>query len=116
MNKTSERQARYDAKTARKIMLKLHKEHDKDIIDFVESKESMQGIPYFFIIKQYKSCKKFIKNVHTVRFYYDSLTVIFLIFTFHITLDIFNNEYHLPPPQNTKKVQFITCLIVYNLF
>ena len=44
MNKASERQARYDAKTARKIMLKLHKEHDKDIIDFVESKESMQGI------------------------------------------------------------------------
>ena len=43
MNKQSERQARYDARTARRYSLKLHKENDKDIIRKLDSVDSIQG-------------------------------------------------------------------------
>lgn len=43
MNKQSERQAKYDAKTARRYSLKLHRELDKDIIQKLDSVDSIQG-------------------------------------------------------------------------
>ena len=43
MNKQSERQARYDAKTARRYSLKLHRENDKDVIRKLDSVDSIQG-------------------------------------------------------------------------
>ena len=43
MKKSSERQARYDAKTARRYGLKLHLENDKDIITRLDLVDSMQG-------------------------------------------------------------------------
>lgn len=43
MNKQSLRQAKYDAKTARRYGLKLHRERDSDIIAKLNSVESIQG-------------------------------------------------------------------------
>ena len=43
MNKQSLRQAKYDAKTARRYGLKLHRERDSDIITKLDSVKSIQG-------------------------------------------------------------------------
>lgn len=43
MNKASERQKRYDDKTARRYQLKLHQVYDKEIIDRLAAAPSMQG-------------------------------------------------------------------------
>lgn len=43
MNKASERQKRYDDKTARRYQLKLHQVYDKEIIDRLAAVPSMQG-------------------------------------------------------------------------
>jgi hypothetical protein len=43
MNKASERQKRYDDKTARRYQLKLHKKYDKAIIERLAAAPSMQG-------------------------------------------------------------------------
>ena len=43
MNRASERQARYDAKSCRRYGLKLNLKTDADIIAKLESVESIQG-------------------------------------------------------------------------
>ena len=43
MNKASERQKKYDDKTARRYQLKLHQIYDKKIIDRLATVPSMQG-------------------------------------------------------------------------
>lgn len=43
MNKQSEAQAKYDAKATRRFSLKLNLKSDADIIEKLESVESMQG-------------------------------------------------------------------------
>ena len=43
MNKTSEKQARYDAKATVRVGLKLNRKTDADVIQRLTSVESMQG-------------------------------------------------------------------------
>ena len=43
MNKQSERQARYDKKHIQGIYMKLHKENDKDILEWMGRQASRQG-------------------------------------------------------------------------
>lgn len=43
MNKQSQRQARYDKKHIQGIYMKLHKENDKDILEWMERQASKQG-------------------------------------------------------------------------
>lgn len=43
MNKTSEAQARYDAKNTRQIKMKLNLKTDADILAWLDQQESKQG-------------------------------------------------------------------------
>lgn len=43
MNKQSQRQARYDKKHIQGVYMKLHKGNDKDILEWLDKRESRQG-------------------------------------------------------------------------